>query len=256
MAMNASPRQNINDQFFKGIHKEVWRLLIPAGLTEAEADFIEEMGKLKKGSVALDLMCGYGRHAIELARRGYPVTAVDTLEEYIDELKQKAKGEGLPVTSMLASALNVSLEGEYDAAVCMGNSFAFFSEMEALTVLKKVSAHLKEGGRFIINTWMIGEIAIRHFKEKEWFYAGEYKYLLENKYHFHPARIESLHTIISPDGAMDVRNGIDYIFTLAELEQLLNRAGLYTAGVFSTPRKRPFSLGDSRAYIVAEKRTA
>jgi len=245
--------KNINDTFFEGFYKDVWRTLIPAGLTEAETDFIESACSLEKGQTVLDVMCGYGRHTLELARRGYTVTAVDNLKDYTDEIAQTAEAENLPVTPICASLVNVSLTGEFDAVVCMGNSFAFFNEEEAFTVLQNLAKHTKKGGCFIINTWMLGEIAIKHFREKDWFYAGDYKYLLDNKYLFNPARVESDHIIIRADGATEVIKGIDYIFTLAELTALLQRAGFAFSAIYSTPRKRPFQLGDSRAYIVAQK---
>jgi hypothetical protein len=73
------------------------------------------------------------------------------------------------------------------------------------------------------------------------------------RFQFNPARIESEHTIISDSGEIESINGVDYIFTLAELEAMFRQAGLATKAIYSTPRKRPFRLGDNRIYIVAEK---
>jgi cyclopropane fatty-acyl-phospholipid synthase-like methyltransferase len=247
------PAQNINDGFFKGLYKDVWRELIPPGLSEAETDFIAEIAHLEKGQRVLDIMCGYGRHALLLAQRGYTVTAVDNLPEYVAEINSAAASGGLPVEAICGSALDISLNGYYDAAICMGNSFAFFNEADALTVLQKLSAHLKPGGLFLINTWMLGEIAIRHFKPKDWFYAGRYKYLIDNQYHFDPARIESEHIIIRDDGETETIAGVDYILTLGELAKMLQAAGMELNAVYATPRKRPFQMGDTRAYIVAKK---
>jgi hypothetical protein len=77
--------------------------------------------------------------------------------------------------------------------------------------------------------------------------------MLEYKYCFHPTRIESEQTIIAPDGTVETVKGIDYIFTLDQLEEMFNEAGLKTKDVYSTPRKKRFTLGDGRAYIVAAK---
>jgi cyclopropane fatty-acyl-phospholipid synthase-like methyltransferase len=244
---------NINNEFFKGSYKQAWKGLIPQGLTEAEVDFIEEMASLKNGDLVLDLMCGYGRHSIELARRGRTATAVDNLEEYIHEIDEAAKKENLKIQTFKTDVLQVELEGSYAAAICMGNSFAFFKKEDAAALLNKVSSHLKRGGLFIINSWMIAEIAIRYFKEKDWHYAGEYKCLLDFKYAFHPSRIECQQTIIAKDGSIEIVDGIDYILTLDELEQMFNSAGLKTKGLYSTPRKRRFAMGDTQIYIVAEK---
>jgi SAM-dependent methyltransferase len=252
--MTSSTSDNINDTFFWGIYKDVWRRLVPDGLTEAETDFIEQAATLLSGASVIDLMCGYGRHTLQLAKRGHKVTAIDNLPDYIQEICEKAEAEALSVKTQLNSLLAMQLTDTYDAAICMGNSFSFFSKEEAQQILATISAHLRVGGCFIINTWMLGEIAIRHFKEKEWFYAGEYKYLHDCCYLFNPSRIESEHTIVPPDGQAESFKGVDYIFTLPELDELLKGAGLIIDGIYSTPRKKPFKMGDTRAYITAYKK--
>ena len=137
-----STASNINDVFFEGSYKNVWKSLIPAGLTEVEADFVMEVANLKKGDSVLDIMCGYGRHALELAKRGIRVTAIDNLHSYIDEIKSKAADQNLPVTAIQQDALHAKLDDIYDAAICMGNSFAFFNRADAITILKNISDHL------------------------------------------------------------------------------------------------------------------
>jgi len=246
--------QNINDNFFSGIYKDVWRKIIPNGLTEAEVDFIIDIAGLTPGNKVLDIMCGYGRHALELAKRGFEVTAVDNLSAYIEEINETASKKNVSVQAICTGALEVTLPGTYDAIICMGNSFAFFEKEEANELLQKLSDHLTEAGTLIINSWMIAEIAIKHFREKEWQIIDQYKYLLDYKFLFNPNRIESEHTILASDGSFEVIKGVDYVHTLSEMETMFNQAGLYTTGLYATPRKKPFKLGDSRIYIVAEKK--
>lgn len=244
-----------NDLFFDSIYKDVWKGIIPEGLSEVEAGMIMDLAQLKKGDQLLDLMCGYGRHALLLGAEGINVTAVDNLKEYIEEIGEKATGAGLPVTAILSGALELKLERVYDAAICMGNSFAFFNREEATGLLKKVSQSLKPGGTILINTWMIAEIAIRHFREKEWYYVGDFKYLLDYRFRFSPNRIESEQTIISTDGEVSTLHGVDYIFSLDEMDAMFAEAGLVTEALYGTPRKRPFAMGDNRIYILARKKS-
>ncbi|MDQ6609802.1 MAG: class I SAM-dependent methyltransferase [Bacteroidota bacterium] len=244
---------NINDCFFEGVYKDVWKKLIPPGLSEAECDFIEDVAALQKGDKVLDLLCGYGRHTIELAKRGYSITAIDNLATYIAEIKAIAKEEALPIEAHAESVLEMELSYQYKAAICMGNSFAFLNRQDGIALLKKIAFHLQSDGYLIINSWMIAEIAIKHFREKDWQELDGFKYLMDYKFHFQPSRIHSEHTIIAADGAIEVIKGVDYIFTLAELETMFNEAGLKTTALYSTPRKRPFKMGDNRIYIVAEK---
>jgi cyclopropane fatty-acyl-phospholipid synthase-like methyltransferase len=249
----ATSSSNINDTFFAGNYKEVWRKLIPPGLSEVECSFVEEIAGLQKGEAVLDLMCGYGRHAVELARRGYAVTAIDNLPVYIAEIEAKAATENLPITTITAGALDVSLHHPFKAILCMGNSFAFFNKDEALFLLRKLAAHLQPDGVFVINTWMIAEIAMRHFQDREWYPVEDYKYLLRYQFLFQPNRIVSEHTLLASDGTIEVIQGVDYVLTLDEMETLFHQAGLRLREVYSTPKKRKFKMGDNKAYLIIEK---
>lgn len=244
---------NINDTFFKNSYKEVWKKLIPPGVSEVETSFIENVAQLQKEDRVLDLMCGYGRHTLPLLKKGYAVTAIDNLEDYINEINTTALAESLPVEAITSSALTADFKHQYKAAICMGNSFAFFNREDAVQLLKKIAAHLLPDGILMINSWMIAEIAIKYFKEREWVKVAGYKYLMDYQFHFHPHRIESEHTVLAADGTVEVINGVDYIFTLAELEVMFAEAALTTKAVYSNPKKKPFKLGDTTVYIIAGK---
>ncbi|MDB5198005.1 MAG: class SAM-dependent methyltransferase [Flaviaesturariibacter sp.] len=244
---------NINDSFFDGQYKEVWRQTIPPGLTEAEVDFIVDVASLEAGQRVLDMMCGYGRHALELGKRGFHVAAVDNAAPYIEEINTQANQLSLSVKGIQAHIIEAELTETFDAVICMGNSFAFFPERDATVLLQRLANSLKTGGTLIINTWMIAEIAIRHFRDREWHPMKDFKYGIENRFLFQPTRIESVHTIIPAEGPVEELKAVDYIFTLSELEILLKKAGFALEAVYATPRKKKFALGDGRAYIVATK---
>lgn len=244
---------NINNSFFEGIYQHAWRQMMPPGLSLVEADFIFDVANLQVGSQVLDLMCGFGRHAFELARKGASVTAVDNLPAYTNEIAEKAAAAPLPVKAVCADVATLQLTETFDAAICMGNSFAFFDRTDALAILKNVSEHLKPGGVFIINSWMVAEVALKYFKERDWHWAGEYQCVLESKYLLQPSRIETMQTIIAPDGTVEKRTGVDYIFTLNELATMAKEAGLEMKEVYSSPKKRRFQLGDGAVYVVMQK---
>jgi len=243
----------LNDHFFDGQHREVWRRLVPAGLTGAETDFIEQVAGLAPGDQVLDLMCGFGRHSLELARRGYRVTAVDNSAPYVDEVRTAAQAEQLPIEAECKSVLEWHPRQSYAAVILMGNSFTFFDVEGTRRLFALVAAALKPGARFLVNTWMIGEIAYRHFREREWHEVEGYKYLISHRFFQQPARIESEHVLVTESGIVETTRAIDYIYTINELETLLAETGLRFEAIYSTPRRRPFQLGDTQAYISAVK---
>ena len=244
---------NINDSYFDGYYKEIWKTIIPDELTAKEVDFMIPYFKLEEGSRVLDLMCGYGRHSIGLARKGMEVTAVDNLADYIHEIKELAEKENLPLKPVQTSALDFKTDERFDLAICMGNSLNFFDSVDTLKLLSKISSFLKPGGEILINSWSIAEIVFKNFKEKNWSQIGDMKFLTDSKVLFNPTRIETESIIISPGGDTETKQGIDYIFSLNELETMLNIAGFKLKEVYSIPGRKKFTVGEPRVYMVAEK---
>lgn len=137
---------NINDTFFDGYYKEIWRSLIPDELTTKEIDFMLPYFNLQPGSKVLDLMCGYGRHTIALGRKGIEVTAVDNLADYINEIRIVTEKENLPVRSFHTSVLDFKTEDRFDLVICMGNSLNFFNADDTIKILTNIFSFLKPGG--------------------------------------------------------------------------------------------------------------
>jgi SAM-dependent methyltransferase len=244
---------NINDTYFDGYYKEIWKTIIPDELTVKEVDFMIPYFDLKEGSRVLDLMCGYGRHAIALAKKGMAVTAVDNLSDYISEISEVAEKEQLPLQAIKSDILRYKTGEEFDLVLCMGNSLNFFDADDTAKILSNISSLLKKGGHLLINSWSLAEIAFKNFKEKSWSQVGDMKFLTDSKLLFSPTRIETESIIISPDGKTEVKQGIDHIFSLNEMEAMLKIAGLGLQEVYSIPGRKKFTVGEPRAYLVSEK---
>ena len=244
---------NINDSFFDGAYKEIWRTLIPEELTVKEVDFMLPYFNLQAGSKVLDLMCGYGRHALALARKGIAVTAVDNLGDYINEIQKTVTKENLPVKVIKAAVIDYQADDIFDLAICMGNSLQFFNAEDIARLLTNIAAHLKNGGHILINSWSIAEIALKEPGKKTWSQVEDFKFLTDSKFLFQPTRIETESTIISPDGTTEIKKAVDYIYSINEMEAMLNKAGFALKEIYSIPGRKKFTVGEPRAYLVAEK---
>ena len=245
--------ENINNSYFDGYYKDIWRNIIPAELTVKETDFMLQYFNLQPGNKVLDIMCGYGRHTVALAKKGINVTAVDNLDEYINEINETAGKDNLPIKAIKADIIKYKAEDIFDLALCMGNSLCFFDKNDTLKILKMIASHLKPGDHLFINTWMLAEIAFNGFREKAWSNLGDLKFITESKYLLQPSRIETEHLILAPDGKTETKKAIDYIYSIAETEQILTEAGFAMKEVYSIPGRKKFTLGDPRAYIIAQK---
>ena len=72
-----------------------------------------DAGKLT-GWTVLEFGCGTGTNAIELARRGFRVTAVDVVELAVRRAIEKARNAKLKVDFRVADVLNDDVGGPYD----------------------------------------------------------------------------------------------------------------------------------------------
>jgi 2-polyprenyl-3-methyl-5-hydroxy-6-metoxy-1,4-benzoquinol methylase len=245
--------ENVNNTYFDGYYKDIWREIVPESLTVKETDFLTEYFKLGQGSRVLDIMCGYGRHAIALARHGISCVAVDNLDSYVDDIKKAVELEKLPVQAVKADVLTYEPEGLFDLALCMGNSLCFFNQQDTLQILSMLSRHIKPLGFFMINSWTIGEIAFNGFRETSEGNVGDIKFQAQSQYFLQPSRIETEHLITLPDGTKETKKAIDYIYSLSEIEAMLNQAAFKLLDVYSVPGKKKFTLGEPRAYVIAQK---
>ena len=140
--------------------------------TLKEIDFLIEEMDLPKGSRILDIGCGTGRHAIELAKHGYTVTGVDISSGMLTEAEVTARDEGVEIELVNSNAEDFRSESVYDAAICLcEGAFCLLGEEDDpherdLTILRNIFAALKPGGKFII-TALNGYMPIRHYMQED-----------------------------------------------------------------------------------------
>jgi SAM-dependent methyltransferase len=126
--------------------------------TEAECDFLEASLTTygpARASRLLDIGCGAGRHALELARRGYEVTGVDVSPEMVAFVEAEAASRDLPVTASVDDLRHLRLKGTFDAAYCFMDTFRFLlTNDEIAQHLKTVAGLLAPGGLYLTDFWV------------------------------------------------------------------------------------------------------
>jgi cyclopropane fatty-acyl-phospholipid synthase-like methyltransferase len=122
-----------------------------------EVDFMEEVFNLPTGSRLLDVGCGTGRHAVELARRGYQVTGLDFSTGMLNEARKAATQAGVTVEWIQCDAAQYQATQCFDGAICMLEAaFALFVAGQDpvekdFAILRNIQAALKPGARFMLN---------------------------------------------------------------------------------------------------------
>jgi len=220
--------------------------------TPAEVDFIERVLDLPYGACVLDLGCGYGRHAIALAGRGYRVTGYDLSSVLLARARRDAKQAGVEVTWVEGDMRALKFEGCFDGVINMFTSFGYFEEEdENFRVLRKVGVGLRPGGRFLIET-VNRDFIVRHFAPRVWFRAGEMTVLEERA--FDPISSRSLVDVtVIEDGKEKRFHHSVRVYSYTEMEMLLAASGLRTVEVFGDFDGSKYSWDAARMIVSAEK---
>ena len=246
--------ENVNDSYFDGIYKDLWRTIIPEILTEKEINFIVSYFDLKPGDKVLDLMCGYGRHTLALARLGINVTAVDNLKSYKTEIEKISRKERLPVEVICESVLKYRTTDNFDLVLCMGNSLNFYDKAETNKILSRISNAMKPNGSVLINSWSLAEIVLDSFQEESEGVINGIFCTTRSQLLYDPLRVVSESQFCNSSGLQEKKIAVDYIYTLLEMEEMLIQCGMKLTKVYSVPYKKEFTAGDKRAYLIATRK--
>lgn len=244
--------------FFHGLPQEAWKAAQTEEQTQLDLELLVETLNFGPDDRLLDVFCGYGRHALPLARMGARVTGVDISVDYIAEMQGVIDAEKLRVVALADDFLSMpensfGSPAPFDAAYCMGNSFSFFPRTDMLAFLTRIANRLKPGGRFLAHSEMIAESVLPDYQARNWQPIGDnILFLVENEYDPLESRIDS-HLIYVRNGDRQTRMAQHYVYTLAELRQLFTEAGLPVIACYGTVEGEPYALGDGAVWIVAER---
>ena len=103
----------------------------------------------RAGGPVLDIGAGTGRVAIDLARHGYDVTAIDADPELIHELNARARKRDLRVRTAAADARSFELSHEYALAIAPMQVVQLLGgERGRRAALQCIRRHLRPGAVF------------------------------------------------------------------------------------------------------------
>jgi len=137
------------DEFWK----KLYPFMFPKEKFDAAKDEVELLLKLSgfmKGKV-LDLCCGPGRHTVEIAKRGIPVTAVDQSPFLLEKAKARARKAKVRVEWIKQDMRRFVRPQSFDLVLNLFTSFGYFdNKKDDLKVLKNIFDSLKPGGACVM----------------------------------------------------------------------------------------------------------
>jgi cyclopropane fatty-acyl-phospholipid synthase-like methyltransferase len=131
--------------------------------TVQEVDHIISMLNLKAGMRVLDVGCGPGRHAYELARRGITVHGIDISQTFVDLARESAPAGA---TFERMDARSLEFDGEFDAAICLcqGAFGLMTANGHDIDVLRGIRRALKEVGGMAMSAFN-AYFAVKYFEQ-------------------------------------------------------------------------------------------
>ena len=137
--------------------------------TENQVNFIVKTLELTGKERILDLACGYGRHSLSLARRGFSVVGVDITKAFIDDAVKSAAEENLTATFIHSDIRDVAFDGEFDVVLNLADGAIGYLENddENIKIFNVIAKALNPGGKHFMDVCS-ADHAEKYFPEKSW----------------------------------------------------------------------------------------
>ncbi len=154
-------------------YKNIWTLDIKnqswVEETEKQVDFIIETLSLMGNERILDLACGFGRHSLAFARRGFSVVGVDITKDYIEDAINSARESSLDVEFIHSDIRELRFKNEFDVVLNLADGAIGYLENdeENLKIFDIVVNALKPGGKHFMDICN-AEHAEHFFPNKCW----------------------------------------------------------------------------------------
>ncbi|MBM4319180.1 MAG: methyltransferase domain-containing protein, partial [Deltaproteobacteria bacterium] len=215
-----------------------------------QVEFLLELLDLPSGAHLLDLACGDGAHAIQLAQHGYQVTGLDLSEAMIGEAQRQAEAAGVQNAHFVRLDMRgLSSEERFDAVISLETSFGYFDDQTNFKVLKSIAAAIRPGGRLLIEL-LNRDFVLSDQPLRRWHQSGPILVMEEGRFDYVGSQLIIQRTVAYPDGRQQEDEIRLRLYSLHELNVLMRVMGLEVLETLgSAYRRHPF-LGRTCRQIV------
>src|SRR6267154_3395892 len=251
-----------------------WRTLFNSLYLETDGDIIEndrntaDEVELLIGSIGLerndrilDLCCGQGRHALELARRGFSqVIGLDRSRYLIRLARKRARQRNLQVSFHEGDARRFRLgDAEFHCVCILGNSFGYFERPEDdLAVLEAVKRALASGGSLVMDL-MDGDWMRHHFEPRSWEWVDQNHFVCrERDLAGDGDRLISREVVVHAErGVIADQFYAERLYSQQRIEELMARAGFtnirfHSVAAPDSARNQDLGMVEHRLFVTSE----
>jgi SAM-dependent methyltransferase len=237
------------ETFFEGLALDMWRGAVTPEQTACEANFLVDRLQLHSGMSVLDVPCGNGRHAIELARHGIRMTGVDISAGFLEEARCNAP----EIEWVQGDMRNLPWRCRFDSAYCWGNSFGYFDYDNCQRFLEAIASVLKPGGGFILESGAVSESILPVLQPERKLRIGDLDFLSRNTYDAAEGRMDITYTFTRGE-QREVKPIHQWVHSAVEIRRMLWRSGLEPLAAFGDLEGARYVLKSPR-FIALARRT-
>ena len=196
----------------------------------------------------LDIACGAGRHALELARLGYSVTGNDLAPYLLEEARKAALKSHLPLKLSCSDMRLIANNYLYDLVVQLFTSFGYFDLKEDdQLVIKNAYGLLKSNGWYVLDLLNPLHLA-KHLVPYSRRSAGELSVVEERA--FNGDRITKRMSITSPFCETVTFNESVRLYSEEEICAMLQNEGFTVVTIVGNYQGESFSANDSPRMMI------
>ncbi len=223
--------------------------------TQSEAEFVIDAMGLSPGAQVLDVGCGYGRHAMELAARGFHVVGLDLSTPLLVRGGEEAQRRGLEINFVRGDMRELDFDAQFDGAYCMFSTFGYFDDETNKKTVANIARALKPGGRVMIEI-LNRDYVIADLPTRVWWEGEGCVVLEEVELNYFSSRIQVNRSVVFDDGRQLEQEISVRAYSLHEVGKLMHAAGfrvLEVSGGYHT-RGRFFGNQSRHIIVLAERK--
>jgi SAM-dependent methyltransferase len=224
--------------------------------TEAlRSAFLVDGLALKGANQVLDIVCGDGRHAMELAGRGHHVTALDLSLPLLLRGADEAQRRSLNINFVHGDMREMAFEAEFDAAYCMFTTFGYFDDDTNRKVAANLARAIKPGGRLLLDV-ANRDYLVRDLPTRVWWQGEGCVVLEEVDFNYFSSRLQVQRSIVFEDGRQLEQEISIRAYSLHEIGKVLHHAGFRVIEVSGGLglRGKFFGAQSRQLLVLAEKK--
>ncbi|MFI7578522.1 class I SAM-dependent DNA methyltransferase [Micromonospora sp. NPDC049497] len=213
---------------------------------------VERLAALADGGPVCEFGVGTGRIALPLVARGIPVSGIEGSPEMVEGLRAKPGGDAVELA--VGDFASTRVPGEFSVVVLAFNTvFALPDQAAQVACFRNAAAHLRPGGRFVVEAWVPDPGAFRAGSALRPLRVTEDEVLLEAGL-LHPAeqRMTTTKIRLTDTGVRLLPANHRYAWP-AELDLMAELAGMRREHRWADWTGRPFT-DDSRTHVSVYRR--